>query len=384
MSSQTSIVQTEFAFHGYGKNYVKLLQVRREGKIHYVKEVEVSTELTLNNTKDYLLGDNSDIVATDSQKNTVYALARQNGISCIEKFALLLSEHFLRKYAHVTKTRVYIEETPWKRIEVEGREHVHAFILSPESMRHCEVHHERDGKLENRFYICDMSKLGTGKPLISAGLKNMRVMKTTQSAFKNFVTDEFRSLPDADDRLFCTVVQARWWFNTSDVNFDKVWEGVKTTILETFAGPAEEGIYSPSVQNTLYLTERSILVKVPQIDKVEMILPNVHYFGYDFGKLSKIDFTGCKNEAVRPTAKPPKHPMKNTEQTSTERDAKGTRNVNAQHRNIKHKGLHINQRDQWATGADLGRPSATGITEGVVILDYVRTCSFTAVSAVVK
>ena len=56
----------------------------------------------------------------------------------------------------------------------------------------------------------------------------------------------------------------------------------------------------------------------------------------------------------------PKTPMqKNTEQIPTERDAKGTRNTNSQHRNMKHKRLHINQRDQWATGADLGRPSAT-------------------------
>ncbi|KAK3101356.1 hypothetical protein FSP39_002988 [Pinctada imbricata] len=65
--------------------------------------------------------------------------------------------------------------------------------------------------------------------------------------------------------------------------------------------------------------------------------------------------------------------MQKTQQKSTGRDAKGTGNVNTQHRNIKHKGLHINQRDQWATGADLGWPSATGIIEGVVILDYVRT-----------
>ncbi|KAK3098679.1 hypothetical protein FSP39_021910 [Pinctada imbricata] len=69
------------------------------------------------------------------------------------------------------------------------------------------------------------------------------------------------------------------------------------------------------------------------------------------------------SEAAAPTAKPQNTQCKNTEQTSTGRDAKGTRNVNAQHRNIKHKGLHINQRDQWATGADLGRSSATEIAE---------------------
>ncbi|KAK3090185.1 hypothetical protein FSP39_009885 [Pinctada imbricata] len=74
-----------------------------------------------------------------------------------------------------------------------------------------------------------------------------------------------------------------------------------------------------------------------------------------------------------PTAKSQNTHAKNTEQIPTERDAKGTRNTNSQHRNMKHKRLHINQRDQWATGADLGRPSAMLIADGVVILDYVRT-----------
>jgi hypothetical protein len=36
----------------------------------------------------------------------------------IEKFALLLSEHFLSKYRHVINTQIYIEEVPWKRISV--------------------------------------------------------------------------------------------------------------------------------------------------------------------------------------------------------------------------------------------------------------------------
>ena len=76
-----SDIKTKFVFSGYGKNYVKILQLRREGRTHHVKELEVNTQLTLNNTKDYLHGDNSDIIATDSQKNTVYILAKQHGVS---------------------------------------------------------------------------------------------------------------------------------------------------------------------------------------------------------------------------------------------------------------------------------------------------------------
>lgn len=82
-------LKTEFEFSGYGKNFVKVLQLRREGKIHYVKEIEVSTQLTLNNTKDYIHGDNSDIIATDSQKNTVYVLARQHGVSLVQMYIVI-------------------------------------------------------------------------------------------------------------------------------------------------------------------------------------------------------------------------------------------------------------------------------------------------------
>jgi hypothetical protein len=40
---------------------------------------------------------------------------------------------------------------------------------------------------------------------------------------------------------------------------------VKECILDQFAGPPDTGIFSPSVQNTLYLAERMILDRVEQV-----------------------------------------------------------------------------------------------------------------------
>jgi hypothetical protein len=40
---------------------------------------------------------------------------------------------------------------------------------------------------------------------------------------------------------------------------------VQECILEQFAGPPDTGIFSPSVQNTLYRAERMILDKVEQV-----------------------------------------------------------------------------------------------------------------------
>jgi len=107
----------EFVDRCYGKNYVRLLHVRRQGDVHHVVEVEVNTSLTLSDTRDYLHGDNSQIVATDSQKNTVYLLAKKHGIESIEKFALILANHFLVKYIQVERAEIHVLVNPWKRIQ---------------------------------------------------------------------------------------------------------------------------------------------------------------------------------------------------------------------------------------------------------------------------
>ena len=42
-------------------------------------------------------------------------------------------------------------------------------------------------------------------------------------------------------------------------------DDVKSCILEWFAGPSETGILSPSVQNTLFLTAKAALARIPQV-----------------------------------------------------------------------------------------------------------------------
>ena len=88
---------------------VKILHVSKQGAVHTIRELEVETLLTLNNHKDYETGDNSDIIATDTQKNTVYILAKQYGIASPEEFGILLANHFISKYPWVVKANVSIK-----------------------------------------------------------------------------------------------------------------------------------------------------------------------------------------------------------------------------------------------------------------------------------
>lgn len=262
--------------------------MRRENDVHHeIREYEVDTHLRLISQKDYLKGDNHDIIATDSQKNTVYLMAKKHGVRSPEEFALLLCSHFLYTYPQVAEVSINVEEYPWTRHNVDNVPHNHAFVMSPTATRYCQV-----------------SQLRNESPRIRGGLKGLRLLKTTQSSFTDFIQDEYRTLPDMNDRIFSTVVMASWDFSTAtEVDFDNVWHTVKNCIMEKFAGPSDTGIYSPSVQNTLYLAERCILDKVQQICSIEMQMPNKHYFDVDFSKFSNL-VKGPNKEVYLPVDKP--------------------------------------------------------------------------------
>ena len=143
--------------YGYGKNNVKLLHVRRNGAYnHEIREYEVDIHLRLSTQRDYLEGDNRDIIATDSQKNTVYLLAKKYGVKSPEEFAILICAHFLYTYKHVDEVNVNVEEYPWMRHHVNGVPHNHAFIFSPTATRYCQVTQLRNGMIH---FICTHSKI---------------------------------------------------------------------------------------------------------------------------------------------------------------------------------------------------------------------------------
>lgn len=74
------VQNVEFVRTGYGKNTVKVLVIRRHGSQHSILELKADVELTLRSRKDYLHGDNSDIIPTDTIKNSVHALAKIKGV----------------------------------------------------------------------------------------------------------------------------------------------------------------------------------------------------------------------------------------------------------------------------------------------------------------
>lgn len=82
---------------------MKILHRSQQGNVHMIRELEVETILNLDSNKEYEDNDNSQVIATDSQRNTIYILAKLHGLpSAPEEFGLRLATHFLEHYPWVT------------------------------------------------------------------------------------------------------------------------------------------------------------------------------------------------------------------------------------------------------------------------------------------
>merc|ERR1711994_1143286 len=99
-----------------------------------------------------------------------------------------------------------------------------------------------------------------GNYTITSGIKDYYLMKTTNSGFAGYIVDEYTDLKAVDptaankDRIMCTDAYMSWTYkpNTPRGGFTKKNNTVLGTMLEIFAGPPDKGVYSKSVQDTVF------------------------------------------------------------------------------------------------------------------------------------
>src|SRR6516162_7255623 len=180
---------SNLSWNRYGKSRIRLVKVRRpsariSGAGHAVPHelIDLTLDVQLEGAFDtvYIDGDNAPCIATDTMKNTVYAMARQHPIDHVEVFASTLADHFLAKPA-VSRVRIGAVEQPWDRLMADGRPHPHAFVQSGAEQ-----------------WTTEVTRDGHGLAIVS-GLANLVVLKTTDSAFAGFPRDEYTTLPETSD-----------------------------------------------------------------------------------------------------------------------------------------------------------------------------------------
>jgi urate oxidase len=245
----------------YGKAEVRLVYVDRSTPVHMITDVNVTSQLVGDFTDTHLTGANDEVIATDTQKNTIYAMARTGGVGSPEEFALRLARNYVDKYGQVTGARMAVEQYSWDRIVTADGPHDHAFSR---------------GTAESRTTV--VRKDGAAETVIS-GLTGLVVLKSTGSEFWGFPEVEYTSLVETTDRILATAVTARWLYTSTDLDWDATFGLVRTALLENFANT-----HSLSLQQTLYAMGRGALEAVPQIAEIRLSLPNKHHFLVDLGQ----------------------------------------------------------------------------------------------------
>jgi urate oxidase len=251
----------------YGKSEVRLVKVSRRPDGHDLHDLTVDVRLEGNFEAAYVEGDNTGLLATDTMRNTVYALAKDRLSDDIETFGLHLVEHFLAAGPSVTRAQVRLVEHPWARLEIDGRPHEHAF--------------QRGNGGDRVATVAG----GSGEPQIEAGIDDLLVLKTTGSGWEGFLRDRYTTLPDTTDRILATIITARWSYRERDMEFGATWREVRSAIVESFCDH-----YSPSVQFTLHRMGTAVLDACPAVERIHFSLPNKHHLLYDLARF------GLENE----------------------------------------------------------------------------------------
>jgi urate oxidase len=246
----------ELTWSRYGKSRVRLVKVNRTRDPHELIDLTIDVQLEGEFAPVYVDGENAPCLATDTMKNTVYALARREHIDHVESFAIRLADHFAAQPA-VSRARISAVEHPWERLSAGGRPHPHAFVQPGAAQWTAVVTRDATG-------------IG-----VRAGIANLVVLKTTDSGFSGFPRDAYTTLPETEDRILATSVTAAWTYRPGTTAF-AARERIRATLVDTFAGHQ-----SRSIQHTLYAMAEAALGACDDVVEITLTLPNRHHLLVD-------------------------------------------------------------------------------------------------------
>jgi urate oxidase len=245
------------AWNGYGKAEVRLVKVDRLAQRHELHDLTIEVQLQGDFGPAHA-GDNTQVLPTDTMKNTVYALGRQGPVEPPEAFGERLAKHFIAACPAARRAVVQLAVNRWDRARVDGAEHEHTFV---------------QGSAERRLATVTMDEAGLA---VEAGLEGLGLLKTTDSAFADFLRDGFTTLRETDERILATAVEARWTYARPVRDYSATWSAVRACLIETFARHQ-----SASVQHTLYAMGEAALESCGEIGEIRLILPNRHHLLVD-------------------------------------------------------------------------------------------------------
>mmetsp|Transcript_21583 Transcript_21583/g.59835 ORF Transcript_21583/g.59835 Transcript_21583/m.59835 type:complete len:316 (-) Transcript_21583:1079-2026(-) len=258
-----SIQKHDLPMHQHGKARVRVARAWRDPSgVHHFVEWTVHTMLESAMEHSFFTGSNAGMTATDTQKNTVYVVAKRCSERCTpEEYSIALAQHFLREYPLVSKAKIAVEQKPWTRAQLNGVPHNHGFEKNGTETRTVYTTLDRANNLE-----------------VTAGVRDYQVLKTTQSGYGGFLHDKYTLLPDTNERILATSLTVYWKYGAVKPRcYESAFQAAKQALQKGFFGPPKSGVYSPAVQYTVYDMGSHVLDAVPEVEHCFLNAPNLHF-----------------------------------------------------------------------------------------------------------
>jgi urate oxidase len=246
----------------YGKAENRVVRIYRDTARHELVDLNVSTSLRGDFVQAHATGDQSDVLPTDTQKNTAFAYAKRHGVSSPEDYAIALGRRLLEATPKADSAQVRVEQYPWDRIAVGPDGHDHAFV--------------RRGDGTRTTVVTVSGRDAQERVSVVSGLSDLVVLKSTASEFKGFLKDEYTTLPETDDRVMATSLVARWRYTSTDTDWNASYKAIRAGLLEVFATT-----HSRALQETLYLMGTRVLQAHDDVAEIRFSAPNKHHFLVD-------------------------------------------------------------------------------------------------------
>jgi urate oxidase len=251
----------ELVHHTHGKKRVRVARTWREGSVHHFVEWNVEVVIESAMAHAYTTHSNDGMTTTDTTKNQCYVVAKAMKTRCSpEDYALALGTQFVDSYPLISACEVRVEQAPWQRTKVMGSDHDHGYTFTAPATRTC---------------VAVVSR--TKPPVVRSGMRNLKVLKTTQSGYEGFLVDKHTALKDTRERILATAVDVDWTWSKKPKCYGGAYRQVYEALTEMFFGNPNTGVYSPSVQYTLYQMGTAAVTRVDGLEQITLTAPNLHF-----------------------------------------------------------------------------------------------------------
>ena len=263
--------------NSYGKGRVRVMRLLKNGDHHEVRELNVSALMSGDFGAIFTDGDNAKAISTDTVKNLVNIVARENLGLGNEAFCAAVCQRFFDRYPQVSGVDVTAHETKWLRYAGKEGSHPHGFLLDSNGKPFATVNATRSG-----------SKT-------TSGVAGFTFLKSTQSGWDKYEKDSYTTIKETRDRICSTSLEVSWVWKAAPADYAKTNTLILDTMMDVFFST-----YSESVQDSLYRMGMAALATVPEIETISMAAPNKHYIPIN---LAAFDMTN-ENMIFVPTDEP--------------------------------------------------------------------------------